>query len=1029
MLRNKLYQGGFFRRPSGTVWGRYLLLLWIVVWMLNGVQTEAQEDALVFRTFSTDRTLRYQTVTALTQSPDGFVWVGTTYGLYQYDGHDFVHWLSGSGRSGLVSPFVTDLLPQGDRYLWVATKEGLSRLDRTQDTFAHFTTRNVENFPSKIVHSVTLDDAGEGLWVMGDNRNPVLLHPETGILRSIAWKEYVQSLGLTDKVYLNVNRMQRSKDGRFLWMGTNIGLFSYSLQLDQFEYLGGKRLNGRMSECTALWEDDDGRVYVNVGGSGLQRYDPATGIWISWDVVPNAPTATDVFYGWDLKPYRDSLLLVGTTEGLMVFNTLRETFWIERHEKDQSHSLSEGGVLCLYADDAGLMWVGTQKGLSRIDPMLQQFKRVQVYENRDTVVQALWQDPCTGQVIMAPRGSGALLVWSPHTKQVQRLYAPDPGNKLFREITAFAADEGDGLWFCDWDRLFRLDLNTLAIEEHDITSGNYGFTDIQYASSKGVYLSSRYAGASHYDPVTRTFSFLKAPEFDFGLQVNSCFWDARDHSLWLPSNWGWLMRYQPEVLKWRDYRHFPDNPNSLASELPRRLVAGTRDDLWIITEPGGISRYWLESDSFTNYFTTEGLPVNLFDDFVLDAAGQLWLKYQHKICRWNSETWQAQVFDWRYGLEVPDWGAYFHRNQEGHILLGIAGGFLSFDPMRLTPNASLPRPTLQSVQVFDRDLPASEWQGGQIIELSHREHTFAIHFTALSYQLSEELRYYHLLEGADEDWREAIGGLSALYANLPPGEYRFRLKAINSDGVQAELDSPLEFRIRPHFSQTTEFRVFTLLLFFGFVYAVYRYRLNRMLEMERLRNRIAGDLHDDIASTISSISFYSAFAAEEARENPKLRAVLETIGRNSREALDKMRDIVWTIRSNDSSGLDLFQRMEYAGRSLCETRGVQFSLKGQVSWGQKTLSPELKKQLLLIFKEVLNNALQYSECKHFDVLIGREGNAKHWVEFKDDGCGFDPNAPRHGTGLKSLEWRTQQLGGEWKLQSALGEGTYIRVLW
>lgn len=993
--------------------------------LLLSVQAPAQES-FVYRSFAADLTLRNQTVTALTQSTDGFIWIGTTHGLFRYDGHQFIHWHSGAGREGLISPFVTDLLPEGDRYLWIATKEGLSRLDRTVDTFAHYTKRSVHDFPSKILHSITPDPLGRGLWLLGDNRNPVLFQAETGIQSSIRWKEFIAEQGISDKVYLNTNRMVSSADGRHLWLGTNIGLFQYELYTEQLKFLGGKRPNGRLAECTSIWEDKQGRVYVNVGGGGLMRYDPPSDTWAAWDVFPDAPTATDVFYGWSLQAFRDSLLLAGTTEGLMVFNTLRETFRVERNSPDQLHSISGGGVLSLFADDAGLVWVGTQQGLSRIDPLLQQFNRVQVYASRDTVVQALWQHPGTGQVLLAPRGKGPLRVWSPNTSQATYLYAPGPGSVFFEEVQAFAADEQDGLWFCDRNRLFRLDLKTWNLEERTLPTAAYGFTDIQYTQSNGLFLSARYAGAMHYDTQSGILTQLKAADFDLGVQINSCYWDDRTRALWLPSNWGLLARYHPETGVWNDFRHIPEQPNTLASELPRRLQKGLHHDLWIITEPGGISRYWLEADSFSNYFTAQGLPVNLFDDLMPDSEGQLWLKYQHKLCRWHPETGQARVYDWRYGLELADWGSYFHQNKQGQLLLGTVGGFLLFDPTRLSSNTSSPRPKLLLVEASNRTLPLV---AGQPIELSHHEHTLHFHFAALSFQLSEELRYFHLLEGADTDWLEASAGRTALYANLPPGVYRFRLRVLNSDGVEAELASPLIFRIRPHFSQTPVFRLLLLLLIVGAVFAVYRYRMNRVLEMERLRNRIAGDLHDDIASTISSISFYSAFAAEEAKEIPKLRAVLETIGNNSREALDKMRDIVWTIRSTDTTGLDLFQRMEYFGRGLCETKGIQFSIRGQANWGQKNLSPDMKKQLLLIFKEVLNNALKYSNCGHFEVIAGRVGQTRHWMEFRDDGVGFDPDEVRSGTGLQSLRWRVQQLGGEWQLRSTPGLGTSIRVSW
>jgi signal transduction histidine kinase len=215
-------------------------------------------------------------------------------------------------------------------------------------------------------------------------------------------------------------------------------------------------------------------------------------------------------------------------------------------------------------------------------------------------------------------------------------------------------------------------------------------------------------------------------------------------------------------------------------------------------------------------------------------------------------------------------------------------------------------------------------------------------------------------------------------------------------------------------------------LFVAFtLYLIYRFRLHQVLKMERMRMRLATDLHDDIGSTLSSISMYSEAVKKQVRDKmPQLENVLDKMGENSRKMVSSMSDIVWAVNPANDQGIKLFERMEAYASDACAVTETRLHFDCEMEMHSLSFPPDYRKNIYLIFKEALNNALKYANAQDIRITIERKGPRLHLV-IKDNGKGFDTGTEYDGNGLRNMKTRAKEIHGELILLSAVRSGTTI----
>jgi two-component sensor histidine kinase len=348
------------------------------------------------------------------------------------------------------------------------------------------------------------------------------------------------------------------------------------------------------------------------------------------------------------------------------------------------------------------------------------------------------------------------------------------------------------------------------------------------------------------------------------------------------------------------------------------------------------------------------------------------------------------------------------------------------NPEAMQSNDRIPGVIITGLRVFDKPR-IIERTGTMIhpVHLSYKENMLSLEFTALNFTNALFNQYAYKLEGFDDQWIYCGNKQTATFTNLNGGTYTFWVKAANNDGVWNQEGVHLTLIVHPPFWRTWWFYALCAVALFGVLYLLYRFRINQIMKLEQIRARISRDLHDDIGSTLSSINMISSMAEQSTREGEKTSDLFGTISSASRQAMELMSDIVWSIGpGNDRVEMVIIRMRQYASEIL-EAAGIEFTLDFHPSIQSISLPSEKRKDFYLIFKEAINNAAKYSHAIQLFIELRLEDRKTLRLQIFDDGVGFDPMQVDTGNGLKNMKARALQLKAEISIESAPGQGTRI----
>jgi len=333
-------------------------------------------------------------------------------------------------------------------------------------------------------------------------------------------------------------------------------------------------------------------------------------------------------------------------------------------------------------------------------------------------------------------------------------------------------------------------------------------------------------------------------------------------------------------------------------------------------------------------------------------------------------------------------------------------------------------PVITSFKVLDKEKTVT---GDKLIHLSPRENSVSFDYAVPGVNSSSGLLYAYRLEGFDNDWVQAGSRQYVNYTNLNGGEYSFHLKVAIGEGGWYEMAAPFKFQIKTAFYNSAWFIMliaFAIILVAGFIiYFAYRTQLHRLLAMQKVRNSIASDLHDDIGSSLSSIMLMS----EMATKKPDLAATYHAqISEDAKRIIENMNDIVWAINPDNDSLSQIVVRMQNFAANLLEKKNIALQFESAPEIENLKLGMKERRNFYLIFKEAIHNAVKYSSCNQLKTSIDASANMITFV-ISDNGIGFDTSKTYTGNGLRNLEKRAREMNGILQIISAPGEGTKISL--
>jgi two-component sensor histidine kinase len=513
--------------------------------------------------------------------------------------------------------------------------------------------------------------------------------------------------------------------------------------------------------------------------------------------------------------------------------------------------------------------------------------------------------------------------------------------------------------------------------------------------------------------------------------------------MWLASING-LFAFNEKDKSWRHWKNEPKNKNSISANGVLCICpdpVAPEKYLWIGTEGAGFNRFEKLTGYCVRYEEKDGLPNNVAYCILSDSLHNLWISTNRGLSCFDPSAKTFRNFTEEDGLPGNEFNRYTSmRMQNGELMFGGVDGFVIFNPKDVLQKQSAAPLVFTGVSILNK---AVNWKTdssnlnapigyANTLTLQPGQNIFSISFATLEYRSNAKKMYKYKLEGFDKDWTSPGSRNEVTYTNLSPGTYTLKVMGTNTDGVWNEKPISMKIVVKPYWYQTLLFKLLILLGFVLALYALYKFRLKQVLKLEKLRNRIARDLHDEIGSTLSSISFYAESAKKVTVENEKAKNILSKINDSTGEMMEAMSDIVWAVNTGSDDFDDLANRLRSYAVQVTEAKNIDLHFTDNKDIPAIALDMEQRKNSYLICKEAINNAVKYANCTLLEVLISKE-HRRLQIQIHDNGIGFEwENAQSTlagnasgGNGLKNMKSRADEMGAGLEIRTKPGNGTNI----
>lgn len=979
-------------------------------------------EQLPIRTYTTADGLAGNVIDRIVRDSRGYLWFCTREGLSRFDGYQFQNF----GVEQGLPPADNDLVetPGGD--YWVATGEGIAHF-RPADPKPNFTIIRPADSSRPVILALAADPAG-GVWA-GTGSGLYHLDPPHPPA-AIEWRMRHVDIGLPNRDLddRTIEALLVDHVGT-LWVGARSGLYR-RLTNGQSE---GTVSGPRRVYVTALLEDREKRLWMGTR-QGVCRIAPDRTLAgrRPEDVCAAAPGLGDGVFT-SLHESSDGVLWAGSM-GLL-------TAWIPgtaavAHYTARNGLPGEGTPIMALADDlAGNLWAS---GFGAIRIAKGGFR---TYSEQDGLASSyIWSifEDRSGELCVVSQGKNGRIVnrfdgrrFHPVRPDVPRAISWGWGARQ----VMLQARTGEW-WIPTAMGVFRFPtLSFLQLGRTRPTAvfeapNNIYIYALFEDSHGGVWMSYQVSaslgggganGLARWDSATgrlRQYSEAEGAPRDLA----TSFAEDRTGAVWMGLSEGSLMRYADEKFQkmpWTNSKH----------AWVQSVYADHGGRLWIATRNGAASIDPTATEPHpVTYTTRDGLATNDVKCFVEDLQGRIYLATGHgvdRISRSPGAPLRIRHYTTADGLARGELRAAF-RDHSGALWFGTREGLSRLDP-EPDPPASAPPVFITGLRVRGSPRLVSALGESALlgIQLAADQNQIELAFGSLRFGTGETLRYEYRLEGGDADWIPAGEQRTVTYAKLAPGDYQWQVRALTADGVASERPATLAFTILPPLWHRWWLQLLASIVACAMLYVLYRYRLTSLLELERLRTRIATDLHDDIGSTLSQIAILSEVAQRHpVGEDPG--QTLEDIADLSREMVDSMSDIVWAVDPEQDRLDGLTHRMRRFAGDLFSHNGVRVRFQAPDGEHNPTVDADTRRQVFLIFKEGLHNMARHSGCGEVDIRMRLEGG---WLDLclTDNGKGFDSAQGKRGHGLASMSQRAQQLGGDLAVKSGPGLGAELHL--
>lgn len=925
----------------------------------------ASAQGLPFTNFSIQSGMSQSVVNDIMQDNQGYIWIATEFGLNRFNMFRFEQFYE---IDGLSHNGVDVLFQRRDGTILAGTESGLD----------YFSNGRFQRVPgTQILQndriSVLFEDYNGGLWVGTDGNGLYYFSADS-------FQYFGTSNGLSDNIIRSIIQLDGQRIAAATRNGVNIISIDERRVIQIYTQADGLSEN----RTRDILQRDDGSIWIGtrdgitVFEDGAVRYlNVREGL-----IHPRVNRMIEDGKGG---------VWVATEGGISHFMHNRFANYTD------NNGLSNNIVTALARDHENNVWFGTYGG--GVDLLVSE--KIQHYSVQQGLLSNLatsFAQDLSGAIWVGTYGGGLAQINGSNVRNFTTAH-----NLIDNRVYALTMDQQQRLWIGTRS-------GVSLMENGRIYPGNQ-FQNLPDPKVRNILIDRRgdfwiatYGGGiARYRNGQQIELYNTSNGLPNDIVLNLL--EDRDGAIWAATYGGVVRMIDGGIDSYT-------TENGLVNNNVITLFEDAIGQVWIGTI-GGISIY--AGGQLRSLTTAEGLPQPVAYFISEDDEGNIWIGTNNGLIRYDTSILEDvndpdRVRDQvRFKLYTSEMGLISNENnanavfkdREGSFWIGTIGGINHFRWQLDREVPAGPPIHIEGMSLFGEGIPVMEREFG------HDENFIGFSFTGLSFSNPSGVLYEYRLRGIDQTWQRTTQR-TVRYTTLPDGEYRFEVRARNSDGFWSPQRASISFTITPPFWKTWWFIVLVivaLIFVAGFLYNYYR--IAKLVDLERIRIRIASDLHDDVGASLTELALQADFL-QAIQKDPKTGESLKQMGEMSRRIVTTMDDIVWSIDARNDTFGDLLDRMQDYATNVLLPNGIEpvFHFKGVDS--DKVLPLDLRQNLYLIFKEAINNAAKHSEAANLEITIDIKPSG-YSLQIKDDGKGFAQKTRSGGHGLKNMKMRAERI--------------------
>jgi ligand-binding sensor domain-containing protein/two-component sensor histidine kinase len=968
------------------------------------------QHPFLFQKIDQDNGLSDNTVQCILKDKNGFMWIGTASGLNLIDGSTITVFKNDfNDPHSLSSNNITALSSDSSGILWIGTHEGLNFLDPFLRKFSVW--------PLQKDMPATNDNI---IGIATTKKNNLFIASGSGLYfinQKTKETSHLELPGNNNEKLLNnkITHIDIDKKG-IIWLSTYNGLWSYNENTEQFSHI---ITSANDPDFSGLFNtfiiDHHGIFWIGTWDKGLKEYDAVTKKITTYKSRKNDYAITSIA---EIKE-PDGKYILWINANLYRFDLQKNQFIIN----PEYNIIPAASNTVLYSLNKKWLWIGNKDGLYFCNPS----KNFIIHHHfvkriTDQDVSLLeWKN----KILVGGAGKYFLKEFDHDLNETDNFPAPSKDPDI--SCLALEYNNSDKIKAGTSEGIADINLKNHAVHLSRIPVSNQTSSTLNFITAllkdktgtwwlfpwrNGIWKSDTLFKNIHqvFNNFTTTYNIPKP------LVISDATEDKNGNL--------WLTDYDEGIIFYNKKTNVFSKPFS--AELGQRATFTQ-----LIYKDG--SCYSFSGASLIRWNCNEPklqkikLPENLdkpIRSIAFDSLGDLWMATQNGLTTYNFKTKSFNNFSIADGLLTNNMEGTLYCLTDGNMVFGCPDYLTLFQPQKMLQSIE----TAPDLKLIEMTVNGKPFKADTSSKMYFKDHVnnFVFKWAVTDFNDPLNNRYYYQLEEIDKAWRYAGKKGEIEFVNLSSGNYTLLLKGVNANGIEANKILKLHFEVGKPFWRTWWFIILFLFAIAGIFYFFYRSRLQQLFELQKLRNKISLDLHDELGSTLSSISILSGMAMKE-KENTETKAILSEIKESSISMLEKMDDIVWSINPKNDSMESLLLRIRTFAAKLFEAKEINYKIIVDDTIKLIHFPMEYRQHTYLIMKEAVNNLVKYSGCTEAEIAVSCSSSFLKIV-IKDNGKGFDPGKKTQGNGLISMKKRATEMKSQIDINSKINGGTTITLL-